>query len=73
MSIETNEFISKAIRITPLILISVLTSVTIVVDASEWYGALYDELGFFDWLLTGKFRGLAFALIGEHHATFIQF
>lgn len=53
------------IKIIPLVVLSVLTSATIVVDASEWYGALYDDLDFFDWFLSGKLRGIVFALILE--------
>ena len=59
------EALKRIVFAAPLAVLSVVTSITIVVDASEWYGNLYKDLELFGWVFTGKFRGIAFALILE--------
>lgn len=59
------EALKRVLFVTSLAGLSVVTSITIVVDASEWYGNLYQDLELFGWVFTGKFRGIAFALILE--------
>ena len=59
------ETLKRTVFVTPLVVLSVVTSITIVMDASEWYGNLYQNLELFGWTFTGKFRGITFALILE--------
>lgn len=55
----------RIVYVSLLICLSVFTSLTVVVDASEWYGALYHDLLFFTVQLPKLVRGVVFALLLE--------